>query len=248
MFNPETDRIFEVEGGRLKARAVPGAIVRTKWAEGPQSPEAERAAARALRPFVREVELPLLTWDKPETQSWIAALVDVGFTVHRRKLLVTRDLDKTPAPGPEFEWRSLSSMPEAEFVAVMAAASEGDPFEEEGERDHDKEWSDLLLHVGDDLDRDLWRVALVDGEVAGVVLPRVWPEDNPPGTLCYVGLLPAFRGRGLGWRLHAWGLTLLRAAGAARYVGSTDERNAAMARTFEKNGCPVEGIQVFLRP
>jgi ribosomal protein S18 acetylase RimI-like enzyme len=45
------------------------------------------------------------------------------------------------------------------------------------------------------------------------------------GTLFYVAVLPAFRGRGYGRALHAGGLAMLAERGVTRYVGSTDTRN-----------------------
>ena len=110
------------------------------------------------------------------------------------------------------------------------------------------EWRELLDYAGEALDRDLWRLALVDGAVAGVVLPVVWPGDDRTGTLFYVGIVPSHRGRGLGRALHAEGLRLLAAAGAVSYSGSTDCRNEAMARVFERNGCEILGRQLFLVP
>jgi RimJ/RimL family protein N-acetyltransferase len=129
----------------------------------------------------------------------------------------------------------------------MTEASEGDPFEE-GPRDPEREWRELVAHVGDAFDRTLWRIALVDGVAVGVVLPTVFQRKDAVGTLSYIGIVPEHRRRGLGRALHASGLRLLAAAGARRYAGSTDLRNAPMARIFEKNGCALEAVQLLLHP
>ena len=49
----------------------------------------------------------------------------------------------------------------------------------------------------------------------------------------------------LGVRL---GLHELAARGCTRYVGSTDERNPAMVRIFERNGARATGTQSFYAP
>lgn len=206
------------------------------------------AAARALADTVRAGAKQVLSWEREKDAAWNAALDGAGFRVHRRKLFVRKDLaGPLPAGGP-FAWRTLAEAGEGEFRARLLAASEGDPFEEDV-RDPDAEWKELLEHAGDAFDPVLWRIALLDGAAAGVVLPTVFPEVDPlPGTCSYLGLLPPFRGRGLGRALHAEGLRLLAGAGARVYKGSTDERNLPMARVFAGNGCEVVGVQLLLRP
>lgn len=189
----------------------------------------------------------LLSWDEPRRVRLHTALQQAGFRAFRRKLLVTRDLTDSLPRGGDFTWRTLAEVGEDAFIALMTRAGEGDPFPA-ADFDPRREWRELLEHAGASFDPQRWRVAIVDDEPVGVVLPTPYPEAPDEGTLSYVGVLPAFRGRGLGSGLHASGLRLLADAGCRVYRGSTDERNTAMARVFERNDCPVTGVQVFLRP
>ena len=59
------------------------------------------------------------------------------------------------------------------------------------------------------------------------------------GTITFMGLLPAFRGRGLGRHVHRRGMALLRAQGGTLYHGGTSASNGAMIRLFEQHGCTV---------
>lgn len=93
-------------------------------------------------------------------------------------------------------------------------------------------------------DTRLWRVAYRAGSPAGVVLPLV--EADGTGILLYLGLLPEWRGRGLGTALHGEALWLLRAAGAERYRDSTTPDNLAMRRLFASAGCAEIGTSVLL--
>ncbi|MFH1864364.1 MAG: GNAT family N-acetyltransferase [Candidatus Eisenbacteria bacterium] len=101
--------------------------------------------------------------------------------------------------------------------------------------------------VNDALERAGWALAQVDGETVGVVLPQEFPDHDGEGTLFYVAVLPAFRGRGHGRALHAAGLAMLAERGVTRYVGSTDTRNGPMLKIFEANGCSQTGTQLFYR-
>jgi ribosomal protein S18 acetylase RimI-like enzyme len=243
------DRWTVVAGdARVELVVAPTRVV---WAvkrdvpDGPPGDEALLAIAGELCRRMYVANARLLTWDSEKAARWNRALLGAGFEEHRRKAFVTRDLTADLPPAREFGWRTLAEVGEGEFFARLVEASDGDPFDDD-ERDTDQEWRDLLTHAGDGLDPTLWRIALVDGEVAGVVLPTTWPDGKGDGTISNIGLLPSYRGRGLGRGLHAAGLHLLANAGATRYRGSTDVRNAPMMRIFEQNECPVTGTQLFL--
>ena len=88
----------------------------------------------------------------------------------------------------------------------------------------------------------------LEGEAVGVVLPQEFSDSEAEGTLFYVAVLPAFRGRGYGRALHATGLAMLAERGVTRYIGSTDTRNKPMLKVFEANGCPQTATQLFYGP
>ncbi|MBI5630555.1 MAG: GNAT family N-acetyltransferase [Elusimicrobia bacterium] len=80
------------------------------------------------------------------------------------------------------------------------------------------------------------QVGLVDGRPAGVVVAQA----NPATGWCritYMGLLPEFRGRGLGRWLHRHGFAMMKGQGGKQYHGGTVSTNAAMIRLFLSQGC-----------
>ncbi len=80
-------------------------------------------------------------------------------------------------------------------------------------------------------------VYLLDGDkpvAAGVV------EYEGPASMTLVGVLPEYRKRGWGRRLHRQ-LMWLAKQHAAVYSGSTAVNNASMLRLFEVNGCTFAG-------
>lgn len=82
--------------------------------------------------------------------------------------------------------------------------------------------------------RDWWRVAtLHDGTPVGFVIPAR-NAYNP--IIAYIGVLPAFRGKGYVDDLLAEGTRILAAQGVPRIRAATDVGNGPMARAFARAG------------
>lgn len=80
-----------------------------------------------------------------------------------------------------------------------------------------------------------WQMAYVDGVAAGCVL--VTPLAYPGGfELVYLGVLPAFRGRGLGRVLTERAVHLARAGGGEALYLAVDARNGPARRVYEAAG------------
>ena len=208
--------------------------------------EIERALCEHLRPSFARERVTVLTWEAKESAQLNAALARAGFRVAKRKVFVERSAAgyRSPYVDP-FLYGSLEAVGRDAFVRVLARAAEGDPFEDRPDRDPEREFQELVDYAGSRFDPVAWMVASLDGETVGVVLPQVFEGSGDEGTLFYVGVLPAFRGRGYGRVLHAAGLESLARRGVTKYVGSTDERNAAMLAVFAANGCARTGVQLF---
>jgi RimJ/RimL family protein N-acetyltransferase len=187
--------------------------------------------------------------DRPRNVEINSALERAGFKVEKKKAYVARNLTgELPVPGVAFTYRALADFGRGEFIRLLTAASEGDPFEDADERDPEAEFDELVEMAADKYDDESWFAAIVDGEVVGVVLPQEFADADAEGTLFYVAILPSFRGRGYGRALHAAGLSMLKDRGLTKYIGSTDTRNEPMLRVFEANGCPQTSTQFFYRP
>jgi RimJ/RimL family protein N-acetyltransferase len=82
-----------------------------------------------------------------------------------------------------------------------------------------------------------WEALVVGGRPAGLVLPAFLFPRSAEVTNLHVGIVPAFRGRGLGLALEERGLRTMARRGATHYVGSCDVRNAPMTALFRRMGC-----------
>ena len=82
--------------------------------------------------------------------------------------------------------------------------------------------------------REWWRVAtLPDGTPVGFVIPAR-NAYNP--IIAYIGVLPAFRGKGYVDEILAEGTRILAAQGVPRIRAATDVGNEPMARAFARAG------------
>jgi RimJ/RimL family protein N-acetyltransferase len=87
-------------------------------------------------------------------------------------------------------------------------------------------------------------VVLSDGEVVGWcdVLPKPWPIHAHVGVLG-MGLLPPFRGRGIGRRLIEKAIDAARGLGLSRIELTVREDNANAIALYKRMGFVAEGIQ-----
>ncbi|MEZ4647702.1 MAG: GNAT family N-acetyltransferase [Candidatus Eisenbacteria bacterium] len=81
------------------------------------------------------------------------------------------------------------------------------------------------------------QIGQVDGADAAIVIPSV-----APGTgwcsLYYMGVLPAFRGRGLGTEVMQRGFEIMESLGGKTYHDGTGAENAAALALFARFGVP----------
>jgi GNAT superfamily N-acetyltransferase len=120
----------------------------------------------------------------------------------------------------------------AEAAALLEACSEGtldglEPGEEALE---------VVRSWLQDEGRVAVHAATLQDQPVAVVCARVIPEEGW-GTLTFMGLAPAARGRGLGHAVHRHGLALLRTLGGRLYHGGTGLDNVAMRACFVRQGC-----------
>ena len=80
------------------------------------------------------------------------------------------------------------------------------------------------------------QIGSIDGTFAAFVMAQVAPSDGW-SRVTYVGIVPEFRGQGLGKWAHRRGFTVMRAQGGKLYHGGTRSENAPMVRLFEMHGC-----------
>ncbi len=79
------------------------------------------------------------------------------------------------------------------------------------------------------------QIGFIENEAAGIILTQVIKEGWC--TIAYMGLLPAYRGRGLGQWIHQRGFQILKDLDGVTYHGGTASKNLKMRALFAKHGC-----------
>lgn len=136
-------------------------------------------------------------------------------------------------------WECLDSSREDEFqkaVHFFQCAAEGDiAF------DPDDEMSDFLKGFLADEDAikapEMLQVGIMKNEEAAVIACYAFPDGW--STIYYLGILPQFRGRGLGAETMLQGLQTLKKMGGKIYQDGTGARNKAALALFAKIKAPL---------
>lgn len=159
------------------------------------------------------------------------------FRMYIEKVYVRRALGDFTSPYEDrFALVSLTDAGEAAMISALGAAMAGSPARDLRTTMPEEEFHEMRLLEGDTHDPEAWSLALLDGEIAGVILANRFPLDDE-GTFTFIGVTERFRGRGLGKVLHARGLEVLQAMRLRRYLCSTDVRNTPMMRLYAAHGC-----------
>jgi len=213
------------------------------------SAEIYSAFGAYLHASFQKDRINVLSWLREEEMDTNRMLEGAGFLLSKTKIFVERELsDVSFGYEDPFTYETLEEIGEDRFLEIMVRAAAGDPFEEDDSADPRIKFEELIKYAGGMYDPGKWFVLRLDGKPAGVLLPQVFERDTSTGTVFYIGVLPEFRGRGLGAVIHSKGLSLLAEEGARMYIGSTDTRNVPMIRIFEKNGCRQTDQQLYYSP
>jgi GNAT superfamily N-acetyltransferase len=157
-----------------------------------------------------------------------AALPGLGFRLRHSRVEYRTPLSELPdETGTPLAWRVATI---AEAAPILQCAAAGDPDfdpDEDARACLESYMTDPVLTHAPEC------IQVCD---AGIVIAQVNPR-TAWSRITYMGLLPAFRGRGLGRWVHRRGFAMLRAQGGALYHGGTVETNRAMVRLFEAHGC-----------
>lgn len=173
-------------------------------------------------------------------------LEESGFIISKQKIFVEKNLENYLFPYENiFTYKSLVQTGKDYFIQVMTEASTGDPFENMENRDPDEDFQELIDYAGNKYNPENWKIAFLENEIIGVILPQAFADRKNEGSIFYLGVVPDFRGKGFGKILHSKALIDLKEIGIDHYKGSTDSRNKPMIKIFQENQCLQSGLQII---
>lgn len=170
----------------------------------------------------------------------LAFLAGMGFRTQRDTLR----FEAAPTPGAavdtgDLRLRAATADDETllqQMVATVAAASRDQiDIETVAARGAQAHAAELVADLRSmRVDPGWWQIAFdAQGTAVGLVLPVAGADF---GSIGYIGVLPAHRGRGHVDVLLAAATALLRHAGLPRLIADTDRSNTGMARAFKRGG------------
>jgi GNAT superfamily N-acetyltransferase len=227
--------------GVLEGAATPSGY-RIHAVHAPESEGRRRVVAALLSEVCERCSGRIETCAGP-AEGWLRrGLEDAGFEAGAEQLHHGRDLRSCARlSGEPLRFVAYREHERRFVTGLLEQARHGGAFEPHPPR-ADVLLEEMLFAVSSATglpDTSLWCTAWLGGDPVGVAFPHAGTPGPGAGTLLYVGLLPAYRGRGLGRCLHAAMLAALRRAGATAYEDATAAANTAMRRVFEVNGCSL---------
>ncbi len=164
-------------------------------------------------------------------------LKQLGFTKISTIVEYTRTLEDIPILDGEIQAYSLSesNMSDQVFASLYQACRSGSA---------NKNKQQTIEQIMQSLHHELgahWRdhcfYFTSNNEKLGIAIPHIEMGTADEGRMFYFGVVPEWRGKGYGAKLHLHTLSLLKLFHATYYVGSTDEANTNMIAIFKRNGC-----------
>jgi len=175
-----------------------------------------------------------VTEDK-STQEFFQEIPAMGFVFKFKRIEFRSPLSDLPDEvGTPLQWK-IAPLNDA-TIATLKAAGRGDPdFDVDGEdvgavlRGY---FEDEVLTNG----ADCLQIGQINDKDAAIVIAQINPKTGW-SRITYMGLLPEFRGRGLGKWVHRHGFAMMRAQGGTLYHGGTLAENTSMIGLFRASGC-----------
>lgn len=166
-------------------------------------------------------------------QSQIELITELGFSFVAERVEYRRDLKDLPDDaGTPLLWANAD---EELAAQILATAQTGDPASNPDEVALEFLRSELndrvLTHAPECV-----QVATYQNQPCAIVIAQINPQTKW-SRIAYMGLVPRFRGQGLGKWVHRHGFTMLKQQGGQLYHGGTHRDNQLMQALFQKHQC-----------
>jgi ribosomal protein S18 acetylase RimI-like enzyme len=222
-------------GGKLRAAALvqvlPGAMG-VAWPPRGDSRDAEDAATLAACAWLRGRGVKVCqAFAPPGGDAEVAPLERCGFRHTTQLALLQSDLSAAREPS-RLSFTAHGAAPPADFAAALLATHEGtlDCPELNAPRTPEELLAGFTASGAAE-----WHLASLDREPVGVVLME-FVADFEAAELTYLGVVPAFRGRGLGAELLRFALREAAGARLRELKVSVDTRNEPAMRLYAAHG------------
>lgn len=195
--------------------------------------------------YVKNNNIEIMSFDTENCIEICSFLDKCDLSLYKKKHFYAKLLDSQESiEDDNLLYKPISNIPDEDFIHFFSIITQGDTDMSE---DYSKEYMDMVEMAGANFKKDNWKIVYQDSVKIGLVFPQLYPDDSGEGSIFYIGVLPEYRGKGLGVKIHSKGIEFLKNLNATKYVGSTLESNQAMNSVFKKNGCETQYTQLFYK-
>jgi hypothetical protein len=176
--------------------------------------------------------------ESEDSDSIAEFLPKLGFTKKHDRIEFRADLKDLPDDsGTPLTWKTAAELnwTANEVAQFLKVVSFGDPDTDPSDDPltYIQDWlNDPVLNAG----LDCIAIGYLDEKPAAFVVAQVNPKTKW-SRISYMGIVPQFRGQGLGLWVHRKGFSMMREQGGILYQGGTTTENHSMLRLFQKHGC-----------
>ncbi|MEW6686141.1 MAG: GNAT family N-acetyltransferase [Candidatus Edwardsbacteria bacterium] len=164
------------------------------------------------------------------------ALSQAGFVFRGARIEYKSRVTELPEEqGTPIKWESMDTVGFEMATRLLWEVSQGQP-----DADPEEDPAQALKAFLDEPDLngtpECVHVGFLDGQPAALVIAQVNPSTGW-SRITHMGIVPTFRGQGLGKWAHRHGFAMIRAQKGELYHGGCSAENAAMIALFKRHGC-----------
>lgn len=173
-----------------------------------------------------------------EPEMFRSILGELGLKKISERVEYQSDIELLPnETGSPLQWKTVSELgwdtgKLVRFTSdITKNALDIDPNEKP--EDFVQDW---LSHEEFTSGLDCIAIGFMGGRACALVVAQI-NKDSGWSRLSYMGIIPEFRGKGLGKWVHRHGFTMMKDQGGKLYHGGTLRENLPMRKLFESHGC-----------
>lgn len=166
-------------------------------------------------------------------------MLSSGFKITQEKKSFYWTGEPLPKESGRLEYRSLNDVGKDAFIEAIKIVTrqtlDGDDtliVEEIGEELAAEKEFNLLKGI--DYNEEWWKLAYVNGELAGLIIPQKFSDKD--GAINYIGVVPQKRGQGFVEDLLINGTATLKEYGIEEVMGDIDKNNFPMEQALIRTG------------
>lgn len=175
-----------------------------------------------------------------ESEIFRSILTEIGLKKISERVEYQCDISLLPDDsGSSLQWKTASELCwDTKKIVQFAVDIRKEALDVEPDEKPEDFIQDWLQHEEFTSGLDCISVGFFNYKPCTLVVAQI-NKDTGWSRLSYMGIIPEFRGKGLGKWVHRRGFKMMKDQGGKLYHGGTHGKNWAMRKLFESHGCKL---------